>query len=134
MKNLILGIICFVLLLVFTADLLAQRSFESVQIDTNTTTTAAFRVTDGQYFTGVKLPDFATDNDTIFFLVSYDGAAANFDTLYYDGAMVYVQIDTISHYQTFDFKMVFPWEWWKIVMENAVNADKTLIPYKNVMK
>lgn len=135
MNKLILGIIYFVLLMVLSASLFAQRDYESVSQDSGKAITDAFSVDDGWYFGGLKTPDLATDNDTIFFLVSIDGTTANYDTLKnYDDEIVYVKMDTVSHYVTLDFKQVYIWEWWKIVTENNVAEDKTWFPYKIEMK
>ena len=123
-----IAIMYFVLLILLTADLFAQRNYEPVTQDSGVVTSDAFSVDDGWYFGGLRTPDLATDNDTIFFLVSHD--ASTYDTLRYQGSIYYEQIDTLSHNLTLDFKQVYIWEWWKIVTENKPVEDKTWIPYK----
>lgn len=127
MKKLILAIIYFVLLMVCSYELLAQRDYESVTQDSGSTTSDTFNVDDGWFFVGLRTPDLATDNDTIFFLVSHD--ASTYDTLKYENEIYYEQIDTVSHNLTLVFKKAFAWEWWKIVTENEVVEDETWIPY-----
>lgn len=128
MKKLIFAILYFVLLMVLSVDLFAQREYESVTQDSGVVTSGAFSVDDGWYFGGLGVPALATDNDTIFFLVSMDNVT--YDTLRYQNEMVIETIDTLSHNLTLEFKSMYVWEWWKIVTENKPVEDKTWIPYK----
>lgn len=127
MKKLTIGIICFVLLMILSADLFAQRYFEEVTQDSGVVTSDAFKAGDGWIFGGLGVPALATDNDTIFFLVSMDNVT--FDTLKYQNAIYIETIDTLSHNLSLVFFTVYIWEWWKVVTENKPVEDKTWKPY-----
>ncbi len=126
----VLNVVYFVLVAGSVTVLLAQRDFEEVGQDSATSASAKFRVKTGQYLAGLILPDRATGQDSIFFLVSYDGQEANFDTLWYNGEIYYEVVDTVSHVLTLQFKKQFVWEWYKVATDQAVADTVTWVPYK----
>ena len=106
-----------------------KRDYSSVNQDSAASVSDAFAVPDGYYLGGLVCPARSAGQDTIFFLVSHNATDANFDTLWYGGAIYYEAIDTLSMNLSLDFKKEWVWEWYKIVTDQAVADDVTWIAY-----
>ena len=121
----------FVISLLFITAAIPQHDSKVVYIP-ETAASDSFRTPAGNYYlSAIKFLDEIPEEDaitSIYFLVT-DNPRETWDTLKYDDAgtttiyTVEVPANSLSTI-TLDFSVVYPYEWWKLLLNDAV-ADST---------
>lgn len=124
----ILNILYFVLLV--SAVAFTQDKTGSVDVDSASTTTAAFLVPDGYDLSGISLPNMRTGTTTVYILTSINGTT--YDTLYYGGSAYTETVVATGCNVTFKIAAIYNWSKFKLAFNIAQVADKTI--YTNFTK
>lgn len=128
------SLLIFLIVIIFSTASYSQYKNERVLLPAGEKVTEAFKVPGGYWFAGIQLnTDLSTNQDSCFFLVTSD-PKLGYDTLKYEGETYWIAFEQDNEAISLNVSITFPWPWFKIVFDQAYQAEADYYFYSQFIK